>query len=145
MVSQVERGLRGLPLPAALPQAALTLALQTTPANPTPEALDAAALRKQQRACEHRAQQLEFELSQLPARATWARRRLAALPELTAALTPTGGAPPRWLAGFATEARAELLRSGSSAQARLRARIAGLRAEAAALAQEAGEVVARTL
>lgn len=136
MVSQVERGIRPLPLPAAPPQAALTLAQQRTPAEPAPEALDTAALRKHQRACQHRAEQLAHELSLLPARATWARRRLAALPVLTAALAPAGTAPPAWLAGFAAEARAELGRSGSTAQARLRIRIAGLRAEADAAAQE---------
>ena len=69
MVSQVERGLRPLPLPAALPQAALTLALHNTPAEPVSEAPDAAALRKQQRAAGLRADQLAHELDQLPARA----------------------------------------------------------------------------
>ena len=133
MVSQVERGLRPLPLPASLPQAALTLAYHHTPAEPDPEALDTAALRKQQRACLHRAGQLAHELSQRPARAAWARRRLAALPVLTTALAPTGAEIPAWLAGFAADARAELLRSGSTAQARLRARQAALEAEAAEL------------
>jgi len=137
MVSQVERGLRSLPLAAGLPQAALTLAYQRTPPAPPAEAPDVRALLRQARADAHRAQQLEFELSLLPERAAWARRRLAALPALTAALAPAGGPPPPWLAGFAIEARAELLRSGSTAQARLRARIAGLRAGAAALTQEA--------
>ena len=136
MVSQVERGVRPLPLPASLPQAALTLAYHNTPTEPDPEALDRAALQKHQRACRHRAEQLTYELSLLPERATWARRRLAALPVLTAALAPAGAAPPAWLAGFTADARAELLRSGSTAQARLRARIAGLLAEAAATAQE---------
>jgi transcriptional regulator with XRE-family HTH domain len=136
MVSQVERGIRPLPLPAALPQAALTLALHRTPAEPEPEALDRAALHKHQRACQHRAEQLTYALSLLPARAAWARRRLAALPVLTAALAPAGTAAPAWLTGFAAEARAELARSGSTAQARLRGRIAGLLTEAAAAAQE---------
>lgn len=136
MTSQVERGIRPLPLPAAFPQAALTLAYHNTPAEPAPEALDRAALHKQQRASQLRAEQLSHELSQLPARAAWARRRLAALPVLTAALAPAGTAPPAWLADFEAGAHAELLRSGSTAQARLRARIAGLRAEAVAAAQE---------
>lgn len=136
VISQVERGLRPLPLPASLPQAALTLAYHNTPAEPAPEALDRAALHKQQRACRHRAGQLTYELSLLPERAAWARRRLAALPVLTAALAPAGTEAPKWLAYFAADARAELLRSGSTAQARLRARIAGLEAEAAAIAQE---------
>jgi transcriptional regulator with XRE-family HTH domain len=136
VISQVERGIRPLPLPAALPQAALTLALHRTPAEPEPETLDRAALHKHQRACQHRAEQLTYALSLLPARAAWARRRLAALPVLTAALAPEGTAAPAWLAGFAAEARAELARSGSTAQARLRGRIAGLLAEAAAAAQE---------
>ncbi|MCR5886564.1 helix-turn-helix transcriptional regulator [Hymenobacter sp. J193] len=35
MVSQVERGVRGLPLPAGLPQAALTLAYHHTPPEST--------------------------------------------------------------------------------------------------------------
>ena len=136
MVSQVERGIRPLPLPASLPQAALTLAYHNTPAEPAPEALDRAALHKQQRACRHRAGQLTYELSLLPERAAWARRRLAALPVLTAALAPAGTEAPKWLAYFAADAHAELLRSGSTAQTRLRARIAGLEAEAAAIAQE---------
>ena len=136
MVSQVERGVRGLPLPAALPQAALTLALHNTPAEPAPEALDVAALRKHQRACQHRADQLAYELSLLPERAAWARRRLAALPVLTAALAPAGTAASAWLSSFATQARAELIHSGHTAQARLRLRIAGLLAEATATAQE---------
>ncbi|GAB3866076.1 hypothetical protein GCM10028824_06100 [Hymenobacter segetis] len=136
VISQVERGLRPLPLPAALPQAALTLARQSTQAEPAPEAPDTAALQKHQRACQHRADQLTYELSQIPPRATWARRRLATLPVLTAALAPAGTAAPAWLAGFVAEARTELDRSGSTAQARLRVRIAGLRAEAEAAAQE---------
>ena len=135
MVSQVERGLRPLPLPAALPQAALTLALQATPPDPPAEAPDTAALEKHQHACLHRADQLTYQLAQLPARAAWARRRLAALPVLTQALAPAGTAPPAWLAAFAAEARAELARSGTTAQARLAGRIAGLRAEAAAVAE----------
>jgi len=136
MLWQVERGIRGLPLPASLPQAALTLAYHSTTAEPTAEALDTTALHKQQRACQLRADALAYELEGLPTRAVWARRRLAALPVLTAALAPAGGASPAWLASFAANARAELVRSGSSAQARLRARIAGLRAEAASIAQE---------
>ena len=136
MVSQVERGLRPLPLPASLPQAALTLAYHNTPPEPAPETPDAPALLKHQRACQHRAAQLTYELSQLPEQAVWARRRLAALPVLTAALAPADTEAPAWLAGFAAEARAELVRGGSTAQARLRVRIAGLLAEAAAVSEE---------
>ena len=136
MVSQVERSLRGLPLSATLPQAALTLAYQTTTdKEPTPEPLDAAALLKQQQACEHRAGQLAYELSRLPERALWARRRLAALPTLLAVLAPGSTPPPEWLASFEAEARAELVRSGSTAQALLRARQVALEAEAAELAR----------
>lgn len=138
MVSHIERGIRPLPLAAALPQAALTLAQQQTPADPSPEAPDTAALRKHQRVCEHRAGQLAYELTLLPERATWARRRLAALPVLRAALAPDGGPVPAWLARFEAGARAELERSGSTAQARLRVRVAGLLAEAA----EAGRLLA---
>ena len=82
MVSQVERGIRPLPLPAALPQAALTLAYHNTPAEPAPEAPDTAALRRHQRGCQLRADALAHELDQLPARAIWARRRQAARPRL---------------------------------------------------------------
>jgi|GEM_PF-1924755 len=133
MISQVERGVRGLPLSAALPQAALTLARQQVPEHPTAELPDAKELLKQQRACLHHADNAAFALTRLPERAAWARRRLAALPILRATLTPAG--TPPWLAAFEDEARAELARSGSTAQARLRARHAGLLAEAAELAQ----------
>ncbi|MBB4601501.1 hypothetical protein HNQ93_004330 [Hymenobacter luteus] len=131
MVSQVERGVRRLPLRASLPQAALTLAQQATPSEPAAEAPDAAALRQHQQTCQHRAEQLAAELRRLPERAVWARRRLAALPTLTAVVAPAGSTPPSWLHEFASEARAELLRSGSSAQALLQARQAALLAEAA--------------
>ncbi|RPD47927.1 XRE family transcriptional regulator [Hymenobacter sediminis] len=131
MVSQVERGVRRLPLRASLPQAALTLAQQATPPEPAPEALNIAALQEQQLACQHRAQQMELELSRMPGRATWARRRLAALPTLTAVVAPAGATPPAWLAEFAEEARAELVRNGSTTQALLKARQAAMVAEAA--------------
>jgi transcriptional regulator with XRE-family HTH domain len=130
MVSQVERGVRGLPLGASLPQAALTLAYHNTPLEPLPEALDTLALRRHQQFFQLRADQLAFELDGLPERAAWARR-LAALPILTAALAPAGSAPPAWLAFFESEARAELLRSGSTAQALLRLRQMALAHEAA--------------
>ncbi|MCR5886565.1 hypothetical protein LRS06_02010 [Hymenobacter sp. J193] len=93
------------------------------------------ALRRQQRACLLRADRVAYELELLPERAAWARRRLAALPTLTAALCPHGEPPPPWLNGFANAARDELVRSGSTAQARLHARRAALLAEAAALEQ----------
>ncbi|MBG8553932.1 helix-turn-helix domain-containing protein [Hymenobacter guriensis] len=126
MVSQVERGMRRLPLSAALPQAALTSALHNTPAEPAPEALDPKLLLRRQRLCRHRAGQLAYEQLQLTERVAWARRRLAALPILTAAVGP---AP--WLSLFEADARAELLRSGSPAQALLRVRQATLEFEAA--------------
>ncbi len=131
MVSQVERGVRNLPPKAALPQAALTLAQQQAPAAPPAEALDVAALRQHQRRCQLRADQLAYELEGLPERAAWARRRLAALPTLAAVLAPAGTPPPAWLAHFEAEARAELQRSGSTAQALLRLRQAALAHEAA--------------
>lgn len=131
MVSQVERGVRSLPLGASLPQAALTLAQQQAPLEPPAEALDVAALRRHQRHCQLRADQLAYELGGLPERAAWARRRLAALPILTAVLAPAGTTPPAWLAQFEAEARAELQRSGSTAQALLRLRQAALAHEAA--------------
>ncbi|WP_188559321.1 hypothetical protein [Hymenobacter glacieicola] len=118
---------------ASLPQAALTLAQQATTAEPTSEAPDIAALREHQRACQHRAEQMALELSRMPERATWARRRLAALPTLTAVLAPGKATPPSWLNEFAEEARTELVRSGSTAQALLQARQAAFAAEAAEL------------
>lgn len=130
MVSQVERGVRRLPLRASLPQAGLTLAQQATPAEPAAEVPDAAALRQHQQTCQHRAEQLTAELSRMPGRAVWARRRLAALPTLTAVVAPAGTPPPAWLHEFAAEARTELVRSGSTAQALLKARRAALLAEA---------------
>jgi len=130
MVSQVERGVRGLPMKAVLPQAALTLAQQTTPAEPAAEPLEASALQKHQQACQLRAERLAFELASMPARAAWARRRLAALPTLRAVLAPAGAPSPPWLARFEAEARNELVRSGSTAQALLRLRVAALEFEA---------------
>lgn len=135
MVSQVERGVRRLPLRASLPQAALTLARQATPAEPAPEALNIVALQEQLQMCQHRAEQMALELARMPSRATWARRRLAALPTLTAVVAPGGAAPPTWLEEFAEAARAELVRSGSTAQALLQARQAAMAAEAAEIAR----------
>ncbi|UPL47614.1 hypothetical protein [Hymenobacter sublimis] len=135
MVSQVERGVRKLPMAASLPQAALTLAQQATPAEPTPEAADTVALREHLRACQHRAEQMALELSRMPERAAWARRRLASLPTLTAVLAPGRATPPVWLSEFAEEARMELVRSGSTAQALLQARHAAFTAEAAEVAR----------
>ncbi|GAA3950130.1 hypothetical protein GCM10022406_35010 [Hymenobacter algoricola] len=135
MVSQVERGVRGLPLRAAMPQAVLTLALHTTALDPPPEPLDLKALQRRRQLCQLRANDLAFELSGLLERATWARRRLAALPTLRAALAPNGAELPEWVEGFASEARNELVRSGTTAQALLRLRLAALTAEAAEAAQ----------
>ncbi|RTQ52375.1 hypothetical protein EJV47_05005 [Hymenobacter gummosus] len=137
MVSQVERGVRPLPLPAALADAALTLAWQAGEAAPLPppEPPDPAALHRQLREARHRAEQLAHELLIMQERSTWATRRLAALPTLTAALTAGGAAAPAWLERFASRARNELVRSGPTAQALLTARRAGLLAEATALAQ----------
>ncbi|GAA4383228.1 hypothetical protein [Hymenobacter koreensis] len=135
MTLQVEQGLRGLPLHAELPRLALDLAQQATPAAPAPEPPDAAALRRHQRACELRADALAHRLAALPERATWARRRLAALPTIAATLAAAGAPPAPWPEPFAAGARAELTRSGSTAQALLQARLAGLRAEAAEVAR----------
>ncbi|RYU78930.1 hypothetical protein [Hymenobacter persicinus] len=140
MVSQVERGVRGLPGRAAMPQAALTLALHSTATDPSPEPLDAQAVLQRQQACQQRANQLAFELSGMLERATWARRRLAALPTLLAALAPPGTAAPAWLATFEADARQELARSGTTAQALLRLRLAALTAEVA----EAEQLLAPT-
>jgi transcriptional regulator with XRE-family HTH domain len=138
MVSQVERGVRGLPGRAAMPQAALTLALHSTPTDPAPEPVDASELRQRQQACQLRANQLAFELSGMLERATWARRRLAALPTLLAALAAPGTEPPVWLVSFEAEARQELARSGTTAQALLRLRLAALTAEVAEAEQVLG-------
>jgi transcriptional regulator with XRE-family HTH domain len=142
MVSQVELGLRNLPLRATMAQAAFTLAYQQTVAGPepAPEAPDVAALHYRLRACQLRADQVAAELREMSARATWARRRLMALPALTAALTAAGTPPPAWLTGFAAEANAELARSGSTAQALLRLRYVALVAEADEAARVLAEV-----
>jgi transcriptional regulator with XRE-family HTH domain len=141
MVSQVELGLRNLPLHAAMAQAAFTLAYQQTVAGPepAPEAPDVAALHYRLRACQLRTDQIAAELREMSARAAWARRRLAALPTLTAALTSVGTPAPAWLAGFAAEAHAELARSGSTAQALLGLRYVALVAEAAEAARMLAE------
>lgn len=132
MVSQVERGVRGMPLPASLPQAALTLAQHvTSTAGASAETPVATTLRRQHRACQRQADQLAFALSLLPERAEWARRRLGALPTLRAALALPEATPPTWLTSFEAEAHAELARSGATAQALLQARREGLLAEAA--------------
>ncbi|WP_400192909.1 hypothetical protein [Hymenobacter sp. B81] len=133
-VWQIGRGLRPLPRPAAPTYIALAAAGQAA-LEPAAEAPDPAQLRRQQRAARHRAGQLAHELEQLQERSAWARRRLAALPPLTAAFTAGGAAAPPWLERFASKARNELVRSGGTVQALLRAKQAGLLAEAEALEQ----------
>ena len=133
-VWQIERGLRPLPL-AAVPTYMALLAAATAAPEAPPELPDTAALHRQLREARHRAGQLAHELTRMQERATWATRRLAALPPLTQALTAGGAAAPAWLEQFASKARNELVRSGPTAQALLRARQAGLLAEAAALEQ----------
>jgi hypothetical protein len=115
---------------AVLPQAALPLAQHSTVVDPTPEPVDAAVLRRHQRACQFKADNLTYKLSLLPEQVAWARRRLAALPTLRTALVPTGTSIPPWLELFQSEARNELATKSSTAQALLKLRQAALAYEA---------------
>ena len=133
MMWQVETGHRALPLAATVPHLALSRARQETPPDPAPEPLDAAALRRQLQECQHRAGQLQYKLGLLREQAGPARRRLAAIPLITATYAAVQTAPPSWLAAFELEGRAGLQRSGRTAQALLQARRAALLAEAAEL------------
>ncbi len=137
-VAQAENGLRLLPL-AALPRLALLATCLFPPVAPLGTAApppDPAALRRRQRQCRHLADGLGRQVAGLEVRAAQARARLAALPTLAAAPAVAAPAPvagPAWLRAQRLEAEGVLEAAGPTAQALLRARQAGLLAEAAAL------------
>lgn len=141
MMWQVETGHRSLPLAATVPHLALLRAREEAP-EPTPEPLDAAALQRQLRECQHRAGQLQYKLGLLQEQAAPARRRLAALPLIRATYAAMQAELPSWLPYFELDAQAELQRSGRTAQALLQARRAALLAEAAELERLLAEVPA---
>ena len=141
-VAEAERSTRQLPL-AALPRLALLvscLPVAAPPAPPPPP--DPVALRRRQQQCQHLAAGVGRQLTDLEARAAQAAARLAALPTLVAAPTGAALAPvagPAWFRVQALEAETILAEAGPTAQALLRARRAGLEAEAAALGALMGE------
>ena len=137
-LAHAEASTRLLPL-GALPRLALLVnclpvaADFQTPQTPT----EPAALRQRQRQCLHLAEGIERQMAALETRAAQATARLAALPLLlaappVAALAPVAG--PAWYRVQALEAETILTEAGPTAHALLRARQAGLLAEAAALA-----------
>ncbi len=106
--------------------------------------LDPAALRARQQYCEAAAMRERAQLARLTERATQARRRLAALPGLRAAVGPPPAATTGraaldherrrlWLALFENEARTVLARDGATAQTLLALRLGALEFEAAQL------------
>ena len=141
-VAAAEASTRLLPL-AALPRLALLVSCLPVavgpPAPPPPP--DPAALRRRQQQCQHLAAGLGRQLADLDTRAAQAAARLAALPGLAAAPAVAAPAPvagPAWYRVQALEAEAILAEAGPTTQALLRARRAGLEAEAAALGQLLG-------
>ena len=142
-LAHAEASTRLLPL-AALPRLALLvscLPVAATPAAPAPPP-DAPALRHRRAQCQHLAAGVGRQVAVLEARAAQARARLAALPTLAAAPVVAAPAPvagPAWYRVQALEAEATLADAGPTAQAVLRARQAGLLAEAAALSTLLGE------
>ena len=146
-VSQAETGARLLPAHAWVRLRALQAASRAAPPAPLP-APDLQPLHDRRAQCEAQALRLHLRLThELPPRAAAARARLAAAAALPAALAAAHAEeplPPRarddqlvQLTWLLNGARAEWDdRSGPVPAARLRARLAGLRAEAAALAHE---------
>jgi transcriptional regulator with XRE-family HTH domain len=148
-LAKAEAGTRELPAAAHYRLRGLTPLLQAP--EPTPPPPDAAALQARRAACLAQARRLQLRLDEeLPARAAPALRRLAAAETLPAALLARQPDAPlterqlreqQWqLQQLPVQARHELAeRSGPTPTALLRARLAGLRAEAAALAEILGE------
>lgn len=166
-LARFENGLRPLPSRVACPLALLTACLPPAdaapPAAPDPATLphlavpplpllapphpldpvDAAALLARQRHCAAQAAKLRFQLTQLIERAAQARRRLAAMPALQAAVgsppvdppTPRAGRDHEqqvlWLKIFENEARIVLANSGATAQTLLLLRLSALEHEVA--------------
>lgn len=139
LMNHVLTGRRSLPLAAAPAFTRLVLALAPAApaAPPIPDPAPAARpdpahpLAQHARACVAKAAGLAVELAAARAKAAWAGRRLAALPQLAAPLRPADAAPPAWLVQFESEARVALAACGPVPQARLALRRAGLLHEAA--------------
>ncbi|RYU78899.1 hypothetical protein [Hymenobacter persicinus] len=152
-LAQAKAGTRPLPADASYRLRALAQLLPP-PGAPEPPLplLDYTPLEARLVACLDQARRLRFRLEhELPARALPARHRLAhaqSLPAALAAAEADAPLPPRKLEDRQAEltlllnaARTELEdRSGPTPLALLRARLAGLEAEAAALAQMLAEV-----
>ena len=105
------------------------------PALPAP---DAAELDFRRRVCQQQAAKLGRELAAIEARATVAARWAQALPALLQAAAETVPAPdnperPAWLADWLTRQARPLPTTAATRAHLLRARLAGLAAEAAAL------------
>jgi len=138
------------PLPAPAPDEA-DPAADFAPDSPPADPADATPAAIRQRACLAAAARLRYQLAhQLPARAAWAYARLAAASALPAALATAEAdaplPPPRQAAQAAqwalllTQAEQELAqRSGPAPCLLLRARLAGLLAEAEVLTQALAE------
>ncbi len=139
---------RHLPPPPAAPGSAETLAPMAPPAPVAAppaalsEAPDAAALDFRRRQCLAQATRLAAELAKLEAAATAAARWAAALPALLAeAPPPIPGSTPAeaaaregWRQGWLARRARPRPAAEATRAALLRARLAGLQAEAAALA-----------
>ena len=133
-ITQVEASQRPLPLAAGHRLHWLTQALPTAPLPPAPVA-DAAPLRARAAAVAYEVGQLSRRLARGQERAARAVRWLRAAPQLLATLPPAAEGERQWIAAITAEAEAALLGEGSPARHQLlAARLAGLQAEAAALA-----------
>lgn len=131
-ITQVEAGQRVLPPAAGQLVAWLGKVLAATDP-PLPPA-DPAPLQARAEAIAYEILQLGRRLTRGQARATRAARWLHAAPKLLAVLPPAATRQRLWLAATTAEAEAALEGEGSPALHRLLvARLAGLRAEAAAL------------
>lgn len=138
-VTQIEAGQRVLPPAAGIVLAWLTQALPPpgppAPPGPLAPAAEAAPLQARAAAVAYELQQLLRRLARGQARAGRAADWLRAAPLLLATLPTEAEGPRLWVAATTAEAEEALEGEGSPARHRLlAARLAGLQAEAAALA-----------
>ena len=154
-LNDAEAGRRRLPYAIELRLRALQALALAAPAGPPPpapeEAVDLGLAVGRLADCRYAAARLAYQLTNiLPARAAPARQRLAAGPDVPAALAQTPGTdplPPKRLgiqrtqwALLLSQAQQELLNTSGQARTLLgQARLAGLQAEAAVLAAGLGE------
>ncbi|MCB2379619.1 helix-turn-helix domain-containing protein [Hymenobacter sp. BT635] len=138
LVTKIEAGQRVLPASAGIILSWLTQALPTLgpPAAPGPLlSAEAEPLHKRAAAVASELQQLTRRLERGQARARRALDWLQAAPKLLATLPPEAERQRQWVAATTAEAQGALEGEGSPVLHRLlMARLAGLRAEAAALA-----------